>query len=246
MSKQLMIYDNIQPLSDKHVKWSVNVENYEYIKHLNSVPILATEISFAAAEFPVIFSQTSEGEFLPLAVMGLKEGQNLLLNEKNMLTTRYVPAFIRRYPFILGGAQGAEVMAVCIDEGSASVIQDGSKGQRLFKEDGTNTDFLNEVIEFQKDYQSRTELTRNFCKKLHELKLLEPMAGNITIKGKEEVKLNVGGFFVVKRENLKAISDEEALDLFKKDGLELIYSHMNSLANFNRLIDAMAAKLAKE
>ena len=247
MSKQLMIYDNIQPLSDKHLNWSINVENFEYVSHLNSVPILATEISFAAAEFPVIFSPTNvEGEYIPLAVMGLKEGQNLLLNEKNMLTTRYVPAFIRRYPFVLGGAQGAEVMAVCIDEGSKSVIQDGSKGQRLFKEDGTNSDYLNEVIEFQKDYQSRTEMTRTFCKKLHELGLLEPMAANISIKAKEEIKLNLGGFFVVKRENLKAISDADALDLFKKDGLELIYSHMNSLANFNRLIDAMTAQLAKE
>ncbi len=72
MSKQLMIYDNIQPLSEKHAKWSVGVENHDFISHMNSSPLLATEIAFAATEFPVIFSATAtEGEFLPLAVMGL-------------------------------------------------------------------------------------------------------------------------------------------------------------------------------
>ena len=247
MSKQLMIYDNIQPLSDKHAKWSVNVENHEFINHVNAVPILATEISFAAAEFPIIFSATNvEGDYVPLAVLGLKEGQNLLLNEQSMLTTRYVPAFIRRYPFILGGSEGAEMMTLCIDEGSKSVIPDGSSGQPLFKEDGTNSDYLNDVIEFNRDYQSRAELTRNFSKILHELDLLEPMAANISFKAKEEVTLNLGGFFVVKREKLKAISDEAALDLFKKDGLELIYAHLYSLANFNRLIDIMSEQLAKD
>ncbi|GGY73321.1 peptidase [Cellvibrio zantedeschiae] len=247
MSKQLMIYDNIQPLSEKHAKWSISVEDHAFVSHLNSVPLLASEISSAAAEFPIIFSKTGvEGEYLPLAVMGLKDDQNLLLNDKNILITRYVPAFIRRYPFILGGAEGAEMMTLCLDEDSKAVVKDGSRGERLFNDDGSNSDLLNDIIAFQQDYQSHAPLTRNFSKKLHELGLLEPMSANISFKAKEEVKLNLGGFFVVKRENLKAISDEEALDLFKKDGLELIYAHMNSLSNFNRLIDIMSAQLAKE
>ena len=247
MSKQLMIYDNIQPLSEKHAKWSVGVENHEFISHLNSSPLLATEIAFAAAEFPVIFSATAiEGEFIPLAVMGLKDGQNLLLDEKNVLNTRYVPAFIRRYPFVLGGTKDTDMMALCIDEDSKFFSQDGSKGTRLFQDDGSHSDFLKDVVEFLKDYQYRAEMTRTFTKKLHELDLLEPMSANISFKSKEDANINLGGFFVVKREKLKAISDADALDLFKKDGLELIYAHIQSLSNFNRLIDVMSTKLAKE
>jgi len=242
-----MIYDNIQPLSEKHAKWSVGVENHEFISHLNSSPLLATEIAFAAAEFPVIFSATAiEGEFIPLAVMGLKDGQNLLLDEKNVLNTRYVPAFIRRYPFVLGGTKDTDMMALCIDEDSKFFSQDGSKGTRLFQDDGSHSDFLKDVVEFLKDYQYRAEMTRTFTKKLHELDLLEPMSANISFKSKEDANINLGGFFVVKREKLKAISDADALDLFKKDGLELIYAHIQSLSNFNRLIDVMSTKLAKE
>ena len=247
MSKQLMIYDNIQPLSEKHAKWSVSVENHEFISHLNSAPILATEIAFAAAEFPVIFSATgTEGEYLPLAVMGLKDDQNLLLDDKNVLTTRYVPAFIRRYPFVLGGSKDSDMMALCLDEDSKCFVQDGSRGARLFQDDGSHSEFLTDIVEFLKDYQYRAELTRTFTKKLHELDLLEPMSANISFKSKEDVKLNLGGFYVVKREKLKAISDADALDLFKKDGLELIYAHLQSLSNFNRLIDIMSTQLAAE
>lgn len=244
MSKQLMIYDNIQPLSEKHAKWSVGVENHDFISHLNSSPLLATEIAFAANEYPVIFSATAtEGEFLPLAVMGLKDGQNLLLGDNNTLISRYVPAFIRRYPFVLGGSKDSEMMALCIDEDSKYFSQDGSKGTRLFQDDGSHSDFLKDVVEFLKDYQYRAEMTRTFTKKLHELDLLEPMSANISFKSKEDANINLSGFFVVKREKLKAISDAEALDLFKKDGLELIYAHIQSLSNFNRLIDIMSTKL---
>jgi SapC len=247
VSKQLMIYDNIQPLSEKHAKWSVGVDNHEFISQSNSVPLLATEIAFAASEFPVIFSATgNEGEYIPLAVMGLKGDQNLFLNDKNVLSTRYVPAFVRRYPFVLGGSKDSDMMALCIDEDSKCFSQDGSKGSRLFQDDGSHSDFLKDVVEFLKDYQFRAEMTRNFTKKLHELDLLEPMSANISFKDKEDSNINLGGFFVVKREKLKAISDADALDLFKKDGLELIYAHIQSLSNFNRLIDIMSAKLAAE
>ena len=244
MAKQLMIYNDIQPLSDKHAKWSVNVENHAFISHLNSVPLLATEIAFASSDFPVIFSATAnEGEYLPLAVMGLKDGQNLLLNDKHVLTTRYVPAFIRRYPFVLGGDKDADTMALCIDADSKTVLKDGSKGRRLFEENGEQSAHLKEVVEFLKDYQYRAEMTKVFCKRLHELNLLEPMQANITFKGREEANMNLMGFYVVKREKLKALGDAEALDLFKKDGLELIYSHMQSLANLNHLISKKSAKL---
>lgn len=244
MAKQLMIYDNIQPLSSEiHRNWSVLVEDYSFVSHMISVPVLATEIPFASAEFPIVFSATAnEGEYIPLAIMGLKEGENLVLNEKNQFTTRYIPAFIRRYPFVLGGDKSTDTMALCIDADSSTVIQDGGKGRKLFEENGEQTAHLKEVVEFLKDYQYRAEMTKVFCKRLHELDLLEPMQANITFKGREDANLNLTGFYVVKREKLKMLSDADALDLFKKDGLELIYSHIQSLSNLNHLIGKKSAQ----
>ena len=114
MAKQLMIYDNIQPLSsDAHRNWSVSVDDYSFVSHLISSPVLATEIPFAAGEFPIVFSATQvEGEYIPLALMGLKEGENLMLDAEGRFASRYIPAFIRRYPFVLGGEKGSDSMAL--------------------------------------------------------------------------------------------------------------------------------------
>ena len=244
MSKQLMIYDNIQPLSDKHAKWSVDVENYEFIANLNSVPLLATEIANAAAEFPIIFSAlATAGEYIPLAVMGLKDGQNLLLNADKKLTTRYIPAFIRRYPFVLGSNKDSDLMTLCLDEDSKFCVHDGSKGMRLFEDNGQQSAHLKDVLAFLKGYQQSAELTNVFCKRLHELDLLEPMQASITFNNRAEANINMSGFYVVKREKLKALSDADLLDIFKKDGLELIYAHLQSMSNFNRLIDLMSTQL---
>src|SRR5690606_4631073 len=118
----------------------------------------------------IVFSDTAtEGEYIPLAIMGLKEGENQLLTEKYQFDTRYIPAFIRRYPFVLGGDKAADTMALCIDADSPAVIQDGSKGRKLFEENGDQSEHLKEVVEFLKDYQYRAEMTKLFCKRLHEL-----------------------------------------------------------------------------
>lgn len=245
MSKQLLIYENIQPLSDKHRNWSVGVTSYDFAAGLNSSPLLATEIPFAAGEYPIIFSATAtEGEYLPLAVMGLKEGENLFVDEAGKISARYIPAFIRRYPFVLAGNKEAETLTLCIDENSKACSPDGSQGKPLFEKDGEQSAHLKEVVAFLKDYQYRAEMTKVFCKKLHDLDLLEPMQANITFKNNENSNLNLTGFFVVKREKLKAISDADALDLFKKDGLELIYSHIQSLGNLNTLIAKMSERLS--
>lgn len=245
MAKQLMIYDNIQPLSSEaHRNWSVVVDDYSFVSHLISSPVLATEIPFAAGEFPIVFSATqNEGEYIPLALMGLKEGENLLVNAEGQFSTRYIPAFIRRYPFVLGGEKDSDSMALCIDADSKAVHKDGSKGRRLFEESGEQSAHLKEVVEFLKDYHYRAELTKAFCTRLHQLGLLEPMQANITLKGAEQTNLNLTGFYVVKREKLKALSDADVLDLFKRDGLELIYAHLQSLSCFNGLIAKMSERI---
>lgn len=244
MAKQLMIYDNIQPLSSQaHRDWSVVVDDYTFASHLISVPVVATEIPFAASEFPVVFSATAkEGEYIPLALMGIREGENLFINEEGRFQSSYTPAFIRRYPFVLGGEQNADSMALCIDVDSKAIVKDASKGRRLFSEAGEQTEHLKGILEFLKDYHIRAEMTKVFCTRLHELNLLEPMQANITL-GADKEKLNLTGFFVVNREKLKALSDADALDLFKKDGLELIYAHIQSLSVFNDLINRAAKKL---
>lgn len=243
MSKQLLIYNNIQPVSSEtHRDWSIHIDNHAFTRELNSVPLLATEIASVARELPVIFAKTQDdGGYVPLGVMGLKKGQNLFLDDKDRLTLRYVPGFIRRYPFAFANDGKSENFTLCIDDQFEGWSKDGTEGKRLFTESGEQTEELKGVMEFLKDYQYRAELTNVFCKKLAELELLEPMEANIKPKdGQEGGSFNLTGFYVVNRDKLKALKDEEVLDLFKKDGLELIFSHLQSLQNLNGLVNKYA------
>lgn len=245
MAKQLLIYNNIQPVSSEaHRTWSIQLDNHAFTQELNSVPLLATEITTVARELPVIFAKTQdEGGFVPLAVMGLKKGQNLMLDDKQRLTLRYVPGFIRRYPFAFANDGKSENFTLCIDDQFEGWSKEGTEGKRLFTDEGEQTEELKGVMEFLKDYQYRAELTNVFCKKLNELELLEPMEANIKLKdGQEGGGFNLTGFYVVNREKLKALKDEEVLDLFKKDGLELVFSHMQSMQNLNGLVDKYSAQ----
>ncbi len=240
MSKQLLIYNNISPVSSEtHRDWSIQIDNHAFAEELNSVPLLATEIASVARELPVIFAKTQDdGGYVPLAVLGLKKGQNLFLDEKKRLTLRYVPGFLRRYPFAFANDGKSENFTLCIDDQFEGWSKDGSKGKRLFTETGEQTEELKGVMEFLKDYQYRAELTNVFCKRLAELELLEPMEANIKLKNDQEGGgFNLTGFYVVNREKLKKLKDEDVLELFKKDGLELIFSHLQSMQNLNLLVN---------
>jgi SapC len=243
VAKQLMIYDNIQPLSsDAHRNWSVAVESYQFASTLISAPLVSSEIIIAAQEFPVVFSKVAEGEYLPLAIMGVREAENLLIDADGRMTTRYVPGFLRRYPFMIGAGKD-DNMLVGIDIESPAVVKDGSKGQRLFTDEGEQTAFMKEVIEFVRDYQFRSEVVNVFCRRLGELDLLEPMTANLNVGGEKGTNFSLHGFYVVNREKLRALSDENILDMFKKDGLELIYAHLSSLSNMNVLTQKVAEKI---
>ncbi len=98
MAKQLMIYDNIQPLSsDIHRNWSVQVDNYSFVAHMISAPLLATEIPFAASEFPIVFSATAnEGEYIPLAITQNDESIHVAVRDAFSSAERKVKQLVAR------------------------------------------------------------------------------------------------------------------------------------------------------
>jgi len=234
MSKQLLIYSEIQAVSSsRHRDWSIKrVEEYDFARDVNSVPLMAVEFTNTASEMAIVFSGDKD-EILPVVVLGLRAQENLFLDKKGQMTSRYIPAFLRRYPFVFSSEDDGTSFTLCLDESYVGCNQDGL-GERFFDNEGESTQYLKQVLEFLKEYQVQFNKTKNFCKKLKEYDLLEPMGAQFV--GSKGEKLTLTGFMTVNREKLKSLSQEMIVELTKADEMELIYVHLQSLRNLNEMV----------
>ena len=242
MATQLLIYENAAPVNRaRHGDWSVEVgADYGFCRNINSVPLMAVEVPQAAREYPVVFAGKGE-QLMPAVILGVRGNENLYLTQEGGWDAAYVPAFVRRYPFVFSSSDDGQKFTLCIDEGFAGFNQTG-KGARLFDDEGKPSSYVENVLKFLQEYQNQFRVTQAFCKKVHDLELLEPMQAQVTLGSGERTSL--GGFQAVSRDKLKALSGERLAELAKTDELELIYTHLQSLRNFERLKERLAA-LAK-
>jgi len=235
MTKQLLIYETAVPVNpQRHGSWSVKAgKEYSFARQLNSIPLIAAEFSQAAAEYPIVFAGTGD-EVLPAVVLGARDRENLYLSEDGSWQARYVPAFIRRYPFVFASTDDGTRLTLCIDEQFSGCNQQG-RGERLFDADGEQTQYLGTVLEFLKQYQVQFQRTKAFCAKLKSLDLFEPMHAQFKFPSGERGSL--GGFMAISRERLKSLDDEQLAGMARSDELELVYLHLQSMNNFSRMVE---------
>ena len=234
---QLLIYETAVPLSSlHHAKASVEPNTtYEFSKSVNSVPLMAVEFPFAAPEYAIVFAGTKE-QVMPAVILGMREKENLFLDDGGVWHARDVPAFVRRYPFVFSSDNEGKTFTLCIDEAFAGFNREG-RGQRLFDDASKPTEFTNNVLKFVQEYQRQFERTKAFCEKLKELDLLEPMQAQVALASGERTSLT--GFMAVDRKKLKALSGDKLSELAKTDELELLYLHLYSMRNFASMKDRL-------
>ena len=237
MRKQLLIYETAVPVTPaRHARHSVEVGvTYAFSAGINAVPLMAVELVRAADEYAVVFTEVG-GDVMPAVVLGVKGDQNLYLAPDGHWTAKYLPAFLRRYPFVFASSPDNMTLTLCVDE-SCSGLNTAGRGERLFEANGSPTPFVANVLAFLKEYQGQFLRTQAFGRRLRELGLLEPMQAQVTDANGS--KLSLSGFLVVNRSKLRALAADQFEALVKTDGLELIYLHLHSLRNFNDLKDRL-------
>lgn len=236
MSTQLLIYETAVPVSSgRHGKGAVELgKGYGFARRINSVPLMAVEFPQAAPEYAIVFAQNGS-DVIPVVILGARAGENLYLKEDDSWSASYLPAFVRRYPFIFSASEDGKTFTLCIDEAFQGLNYLG-RGQALFTPDGKQTPYVDNVLKFLQEYRSQFLRTQAFCRKLVELKLLEPMRAQFTL-GSE--KMSLGGFQAVDRQRLKSLPAETLAQLAATDELELVYLHLQSLRNFALVKDKL-------
>jgi hypothetical protein len=237
MSKQLLIYETAVPVTPaRHGRHSVEAgRSYAFSAGVNAVPLMAVEILRAATEYAVVFTEMGNG-FMPSVVLGVKGDQNLYLGPDGQWDAKYIPAFIRRYPFVFAASADNKTLTLCVDEGYPGLNTDG-RGERLFDDDAKPTPYVNRVLEFLKEYQAHFLRTQALGRRLKELDLLEPMTARVTTP--DGGNLSLTGFMAVSRTKLRELASEQLASLARTDELELLYLHLYSMRNFNQVKDRL-------
>lgn len=239
-----MFYKSVVALSrERHKGWFVDGDQgFSFASGSNSIYVAATEFAAVAREYPVVFARDANGRLVPAALLGLERDQNLMVDAKGRWLGRYVPAYLRRYPFILATPEaGSDQFTVCIDE-SYSGFNTAQEGQQLVKDDGEQGELLSTTVKFLQEFHQHTLMTSQFCENVDELGLVDPMQAKVTLNSGESYALS--GFFAVTREKLKALDADQVKSLMDKDYLDLVYLHMHSLANIDRLMELEQQRLA--
>lgn len=210
------------------------LQDYEFMLGTRAVFVAGIEFGDAGKEYPIVFTRIN-GEISPVAMFGLREQENLFVRPDGSWSGNYLPAFVRRYPFVLASIKGftAEAqMGVCVDE--AYPGWNAEQGEALFDEQGTQTPYFKRAIAFLTRYQQEYSRSIQFCKRLDALGLLGAMDAQAKLPDGRTFHIN--GLMVVQEERLNRLNDVQALALFRSGDLAWIYSHLSSLSNLQQLL----------
>lgn len=235
MATQLLFYNEVTPITaERHSNWHAReVTDFSFAKKTNSVPLMAAEFLSALTDYPIVFAGDEES-VLPVLLLGMRNSENAFIGSEGDWKGRYIPAFVRRYPFVLALSDDGEKYYLCIDE-SFSGFNQSDEGPALITEDGTPTEYTEGVLQFLSQYQAEFERTQAICKKLKDLNLLEAKQVQATSPTGET--MTVDGFFAVEPSRLATLSSEAIVDLVRSGTYELICFHLASLRNFELLRD---------
>lgn len=242
--KQLLIYDDVVPVTRQaHGNHALKRDStYEFARQTNAVPLVLAEFPQVSQDYAIVFTETAEG-VMPAVVLGARNDENAYIKADGTWDAPYVPAFVRRYPFVFAMDEKGETFTLMVDPGYAGLNTEG-KGERLFDADGAQTAFLDSTLAFLKEYQALFQRTRAFGMRLNELNLLDPVEARLPLPQDPQRRLT--GFKIVNRDKLKALGADIVSQMLKSDELELIFLHLFSLRNLGRLQEKMAAMPAEK
>lgn len=236
---QLMFYERPVPLNrDRHqaLKLAVRADHFKFASQTNAVPITSTEFIDAARDYPIVFVGEEGGPMNVAALVGLRQNENLMVDADGQWTPgTYIPAFARRYPFVLAKTEQDDRLTVCIDEVYAGLGQD--QGEALFDDAGAESDYLKRILDFLQRFHAEAQRTTAFATRLRELGLLVPKVIQIERDGQVQT---LHGLWVVDVQRYRAIDDARVLELFRAGFVEWIEAHIVSLGCLNRLMSRLA------
>ncbi len=247
ISGNVLFYKQPEPLTPEH-HTGLGVKRvdhpFAFVQGSHIVPLTVGEFAPAALSYPIVFVGEPK---TPLAVMGLRQGENLYMTDQgDFRPDVYIPGYVRRYPFIYANEQGSDRMILCIDR-EADFITD--KFDVAFFQDGKPTEYTDNCVKFCNDFETERQRTTSFVKLLEDNDLFDQRTANFTPRnpdGSVGQPQKIADYFAVSEEKLAKLPADKLLELRDNGALGQIYAHINSLLGWDRLIAVAMDRAARQ
>ena len=205
--------------------------NYNFAKGLSSIVLSSSEFASAALHYPIVFAEQN-GKMTAFAVMGYKQGENVYVSPKGeWREDYYIPAFVRRYPFILSSSENEKTLSLCIDSNSS--LLDGKSGDAIYAE-GKPSATAQRAVNFCKLFHDEMQGTNKLLTQIADTDILDGRSADITLPGGG--KSAVTGFMAVNERKLMELDADTLIGLRNSGALSAIYCHLLSMRVWKNLL----------
>lgn len=237
LSGNVLFYRQPEPLSvERHRSLGVRRVDapFMFLTQAHVVPITVNEFGVAAASYPVIFAGP---EKTPLAVMGARAGDNVFVAPNGDVDPEaYLPAFVRRYPFVFAADPQSDRLLVCIDRAAPMI---GENPDVPFFEGDQPSKYTQDAIEFCTEFERHRRNTEEFTRILSEYDLFEEKSVTLTGRnpdGTDAPPQKVADYFAISEEKLNALPHDAFIRLRDQGVLGPAYAHLVSLLLWPKII----------
>ncbi|HEX8570968.1 MAG TPA: SapC family protein [Caulobacteraceae bacterium] len=237
LTGSVLFYSKPEPLSrEMHGGLGLKqLENpFRFAAQTHVIPLVVTEFAPAALSYPIIFVGEQR---MPVAVMGVNQGENLFADEKGVFDVdAYLPAYMRRYPFVFANDESQSRMIVCIDRDAEMITE---SPETPFFENGEPTEYTKNAIKFCENFETERRRTEAFVKMLKDADMFEVKRATFTPRAPDgttgEPQL-IAEYYAVSETKMAALTGEQLEQFHKTGALSQIYAHFVSLVGWERLI----------
>lgn len=233
---------NFQPVSDTRYagKFWKKPENYAYARAEALWPVSIAELVKVLPSYPLVFIKQGE-HFVPVIMTSLESGKNMYITPEGAWPHGYIPQLCRSYPFRVFPSDQEGQMALCFDEDSGLLSEQGIP---FFSPDGQANPRLSEMAQEIGQHMQAMALTGEACRKLAEVGLIVPWQLVVQLGSGER---RIEGLYKIDEAAFHKLGADELLALRDSGALHVAYAHLFSLVHMQFLCQLMeASKKAEE
>jgi hypothetical protein len=230
-----LFYNSLEALNaTQHGKMKVRpILRMPQIARTHAIPVTVDEFTLVQRHYPIVFSVGENP--VPIALMGLNEGVNVFLDEDGRAhdPSIYIPAYVRRYPFLLARLRpDSDELSLCFDT-TANAVGEFDEGEPLFDGDQPS-EATKAILQFCEQFEAAGQRTAAFVDDLVKSDML--MDGEVAIQPEGfQQPFIYRGFRMVDEEKLRNLRGDELRKMNQNGMLPLIYAHLFSLSEMRSI-----------